>query len=138
MTYTIPFSRANDESLIIVEAKINESVLHLAFDTGATHTIIDLTALLVSGIELPSTPEFTLFETASGVIEAQVLSIPTINFANIERVNFKLATYDYLANGILPDIDGVMGLDFLQGYKFCVDTVRRELSFTKIELDTPQ
>jgi predicted aspartyl protease len=133
MTHTVTFSRETDESLIIVDAKINDSILHLAFDTGATHTVIDLTALLVAGINLPKVKETSLFETASGVLEAQILDVPIISFANIQRSNFTLTTYDYLANGILSDIDGVLGLDFLQGYKFCVDTVNHELSFTKIE-----
>ena len=133
MTETVTFFRENDESLIIVDAKINDSVLHLAFDTGATHTVIDLTALLVAGIELPKNKETSLFETASGVLEALVLNVPIMSFANIKRPNFTLTTYDYLAHGILTDIDGVLGLDFLQGHKFCVDTVKCELSFTKIE-----
>ena len=133
MTHTVTFSRETDESLIIIDAKINDSVLHLAFDTGATHTVIDLTALLVAGVELPKEKEMSLFETASGVLEAQILDVPIMSFANIQRPNFTLTTYDYLANGILSDIDGVLGLDFLQGYKFCVDTVKHELSFTKIE-----
>jgi predicted aspartyl protease len=133
MTHTVTFSRETDESLIIVDAKINDSILHLAFDTGATHTVIDLTALLVAGVNLPKVKEISLFETASGVLEAQILDVPIISFANIQRPNFTLTTYDYLANGILSDIDGVLGLDFLQGYKFCVDTVNYELSFTKIE-----
>ena len=133
MTETVTFFRENDESLIIVDVKINDSVLHLAFDTGATHTVIDLTALLVAGVELPKNKETSLFETASGVLEARVLSVPIMSFANIKRPNFTLTTYDYLAHGILTDIDGVLGLDFLQGYKFCVDTVKCELSFTKIE-----
>jgi predicted aspartyl protease len=133
MSKTVSFFRENDESLIIVNVKINDSVLHLAFDTGATHTVIDLTALLVAGVELPKQKEMSLFETASGVLEAQVLNVPIISFANIKRPNFTLTTYDYLANGILSDIDGVLGLDFLQGYKFCVDTVKQELSFTEIQ-----
>ena len=133
MTETVTFFRENDESLIIVDAKINDSVLHLAFDTGATHTVIDLTALLVAGVELPKNKETSLFETANGVLEARVLNVPIMSFANIKRPNFTLTTYDYLAQGILTDIDGVLGLDFLQGYKFCVDTVKYELSFTKIE-----
>ena len=62
MTHTVTFSRETDESLIIIDAKINDSVLHLAFDTGATHTVIDLTALLVAGVELPKEKEMSLFE----------------------------------------------------------------------------
>ena len=31
----------------------------------------------------------------------------------------------------LADIDGVLGLDFFQDYKFCVDTLNFELSVTK-------
>ncbi len=132
MTQIVPFFRADDESLIIVDVKINDSVVHLAFDTGATHTVIDLTALLVAGVELPKNKETSLFETASGILETEILDVQSMSFANIRRFNFSLTTYDYLANGILSDIDGVLGLDFLQGYKFCVDTVKNELSITKI------
>ncbi len=126
--YTAPFIRQNEESLLLIDFQIKHTDLLLAFDTGATHTVIDLTALLVLGIEIPKNAQTALFETAKGVIEANVIEIPEFTFCGITRKNFKINSYDYMANGVLADIDGVLGLDFLQGYKFCVDTAASEIS----------
>ncbi len=41
------FKRASDESLIIVKCQFPNHQVALALDTGASHTTIDLTALLM-------------------------------------------------------------------------------------------
>jgi predicted aspartyl protease len=128
---TTTFQRFDDESLMLVDFHINKSSVLLAFDTGATHTVIDLTALLLMNIDIPQNAEIVLLETAKGVIEAQMINVAECQFCGIKQKNFNILTYDYIANGVLADIDGVLGLDFLQGYKFCVDTLKFELSISK-------
>jgi predicted aspartyl protease len=125
------FQRQDEESLILIDFNLNHSTLLLAFDTGATHTVIDYTALLLMEISVPKNSEVVLLETAKGVIEAQVIEVSECSFCGIKRQNFKILTYDYIANGVLVDIDGVLGLDFLEGYKFCVDMEEFELSVFK-------
>ena len=39
----------------------------------------------------------------------------------ITKTNFEVQVYDFLAHGITSDYDGVVGLDFLKEYKFCID-----------------
>jgi predicted aspartyl protease len=116
---------------MLIDFHINISSVLLAFDTGATHTVIDLTALLLMNIAIPKEAEMVLLETAKGIIEAQVIQVDECLFCGIKRKNFNILAYDYIANGVLADIDGVLGLDFLQGYKFCVDTHKFELSISK-------
>ena len=128
---TVSFERQDDESLMVIDVDINNSTVLLAFDTGATHTVIDMTALLLMGISIPKNAEIVLLETAKGIIEAPIVEVQECRFGGIIRRNFKIHSYDYIANGVLADIDGVLGLDFFQDYKFCVDTLNFELSITK-------
>jgi predicted aspartyl protease len=128
---TTTFQRFDDESLMLIDFHINKASVLLAFDTGATHTVIDLTALLLMLIDIPTNAETVLLETAKGVIEAKMIKVDECQFCGIKQKNFNILTYDYIANGVLADIDGVLGLDFLQGYKFCVDTLKFELSISK-------
>jgi predicted aspartyl protease len=125
------FQRQDDESLMLIDFTINRSTVLLAFDTGATHTDIDFTALLLMGIVIPKNAETVLLESAKGIIEAQVIKVGECRFCGITRKDFNILTYDYIANGVLADIDGVLGLDFLQGYKFCVDMSNSELTILK-------
>ncbi len=127
-----PFDRPDDESLILVEAQINESALTLALDTGATHTVIDLTALLLAGIEFSKNAPTAKLETASGVVEAKIFEVAEFECLGVKRENFQVHSYDYLANQVLSDIDGVLGLDFFEGYKFCIDTVNQVVSIEKV------
>jgi predicted aspartyl protease len=125
------FQREDEESLMLIDFRINRSNVLLAFDTGATHTVIDYTALLLMGIVIPKNAETVLLESAKGIIEAQVVNVSECRFCGIVKKNFTILTYDYIANGVLADIDGVLGLDFLKGHKFCVDMTNFELSIFK-------
>jgi len=45
---TFRFSLENEDSLIRINAQVDRSDLTLALDTGATHTVIDLTMMLLT------------------------------------------------------------------------------------------
>jgi hypothetical protein len=38
----------------------------------------------------------------------------------IEKTNFEVQVYDFLAHGITSNYDGVIGLNFLRENKFCL------------------
>ena len=48
----------------------------------------------------------------------------------IQRNNFQVHAYDLIGNGVLTEIDGVLGLDFFDGHKFCVDLSLQEITVT--------
>jgi hypothetical protein len=40
----------------------------------------------------------------------------------LTKEKFQIQVYDFLAHGIFSDYNGLPGLDFLEGTKFCIDT----------------
>ena len=124
------FTRTTDESLILVKVQVNQSALYLALDTGATHTVIDTTALLLANCSLATFQDKPLLETASGIVSAELYDVNILQSLGITRKGFQVHAYDLIANGVLTEIDGVLGLDFFEGYKFCIDLVRKEISIT--------
>jgi hypothetical protein len=116
-----PFTRQTDESLILVKVLVNSSALYLALDTGATHTVIDTTALLLAGCTPLLSETDTKLETASGIVNADMYEVKILESLGIHRNAFAVHAYDLIGNGVLVEIDGVLGLDFFQGHKFCLD-----------------
>ena len=61
-------------------------------------------------------------ETANGVIETEVFEVGSFSSLGLSKDNFQIQVYDFLAHGIFSDYNGLLGLDFLEGTKFCIDT----------------
>ena len=95
--------------------------LRLAIDTGATHTTIDFNALQLSGYELRNKIATVFNETANGIVESEIFEVKQIIGLGIIRNNFRIQVYDFLAHGIYSDYHGLLGLDFFEGRKFCID-----------------
>lgn len=115
------FELNDDESLIIVQAKIGIFNLRLALDTGASHTIIDLNTLITLGFYPENSLDKTVFETGKGNVDAMIFALPDFSTLGMSRSNFNVSSYDFLGNGVLTDIEGVLGLDFFQKTKLCID-----------------
>lgn len=121
MTSEHLFNRINDDSLIIVSCRLDKDLLSLALDTGASHTTIDMTPMLMAGYEINDALSVEKIETASGIIDAYVFVVKEFECMGIERKNFKLCAYDFFAYHYLTDFDGVIGLNFFANTKFCID-----------------
>jgi predicted aspartyl protease len=126
---TFPCLRDLDNGLIIVSILVdNKFTLKMVLDTGASHTTIDSNALYLSGYELKDNIGLVEIETANGIIETEVFEVKTFYSLGIEKNKFPIQVYDFLAHGIYSDYNGLLGLDFLEGRKFCIDTVTNEIS----------
>lgn len=125
-----PFTRQTDESLILVKVFVNTSALYLALDTGATHTVIDTTALLLAGCTPVPSENDTKLETASGIVSAEMYEVNILESLGIHRKQFLVHSYDLIGNGVLVEIDGVLGLDFFKNHKFCIDLDLQEVSIS--------
>lgn len=117
------FERPSAESLILVPVWLpNVGVrTRLALDTGASHTVIDLTLLLMAGYHLADAHRQVLFETAGGIVEAHVFEVASLTALGVTRTDFEVCSYDFFAQHILTEFHGMLGLDFLTGYKVCID-----------------
>jgi hypothetical protein len=115
------FKRDNEDSLVILRCHFPNHEIALALDTGASHTTIDLTALQIAGYDIADAYELTKLETAGGVIEAYLFKVKEFTALGITKRNFTLCSYDFFAQQVLSDFDGVLGLDFIDDYKICID-----------------
>lgn len=67
-------------------------------------------------------------ETGGGIVETYVFILPSITCLGITRQNIEVSAYDFFAFNIVADFDGVLGLDFLEDIKFCVDLKQKEIT----------
>ena len=125
------FNRKSPDSLIVVPCQVDDEYLSLAVDTGASHTTIDLTPLLMAGYELKDSIRKEQIETASGVLETHVFVLKEIYGLDIKKQFFEVCAYDFFANQLLTDFDGVLGLDFFEDVKFCIDMKKKQISISK-------
>ena len=115
------FNRPSNESLVIVQCELLNHKVALAIDTGASHTTIDLTALLIAGIEIKESLRIEKLETASGIIEVYVFKVPEFTALGIKKFDTEICAYDFFAHNVLSEFDGVLGIDFLSDHKICID-----------------
>jgi predicted aspartyl protease len=120
---TFQFRREPDSGLILVNIEIdNKYDLKMILDTGATNTTIDSNALYLLGYDLKDNIGIVEIETANGVVETEVFELKRFTSLGLIKTNFQIQVYDFLAHGIFSDYNGLLGLDFLEGTKFCIDT----------------
>ena len=53
------------------------------------------------------------------------------NGFGITKNKFQIQVYDFLAHGVFSDYDGLLGMDFWQGYKFCINTEQKTISINE-------
>ena len=130
---TFPYKRDIGNGLIIVTIEIdNKYELNMVLDTGATNTTIDSNALYLLGYDLKDNIGTVEIETANGIIETEVFELDNFSSLGINKSKFQIQVYDFLAHGVFSDYNGLLGLDFLDGIKFCIDTTSDTISLTEI------
>ncbi len=123
------FDLPTEDDVIIVNASVEGKFkFRLALDTAATHTTIDSSVLYFSGYELKNSKGEKEIETSNGIIVVETFDVEKLECLGIIKTNFEVQVYDFLAHGITSDYDGVIGLNFLKDFKFCIDIVKREIS----------
>ena len=125
--------REPNSNLFLVNIEIDRIYeLKMILDTGASHTTIDSNALYLLGYDFSKSTGRVEIETANGVIETDVYEVKSFSCVGIKRDNFQIQVYDFIAHGIFSDYNGLLGLDFLDGLNFCINTVKSEITITKL------
>ena len=118
-----PFKREPENGLIVISIEIDSKyALKMVLDTGATNTTIDSNTLYLLGYDLKDNIGSVEIETANGIIETKVFEVTSFSSIGQTKNNFQVQVYDFLAHGIFSDYNGLLGLDFFEGTKFCIDT----------------
>jgi len=129
MTYK--FRRESESGLILVNIEIDDRYeLKMILDTGATNTTIDSNALYLLGYDLKDNIGTVEIETANGIIETEVFEVNAFSSLGLTKEKFQVQVYDFLAHGIYSDYNGLLGIDFLEGIKFCIDTRENTISIS--------
>lgn len=127
MTYH--FERMPEGGMIIVSLTLDyKNKFRMILDTGCSNTTIDSNAMYLSGYELKDAVEVVEIETANGIVTSEVFEINNIRSLGIIKDRFKIQVYDFLAHGIFSNYDGLIGLDFLEEMKFCINMKLNEIS----------
>lgn len=123
-----PCIRNAGNGLLMVSIVVNSKYkMIMALDTGATHTTIDSNALYLSGYSFKDSTDTAAIETANGVIETEIFQLKNFSSLGIKKENFEVQVYDFLSHGIFSNYNGLLGLDFLEGKKFCIDLAKNEI-----------
>ena len=123
-----PFKRKDKGSLITVPCRIGIDTIALALDTGASHTTFDLTQILMLGYSVTDAIRMERVETGGGTVETYVFVLKQLTCLGITRTNIEVSAYDFFAFNIVADFDGVLGLDFFEDVKFCIDLKQKEIN----------
>ena len=116
--------------IIIEDVLVDNYKIRLIVDTGASKTVIDHNSLFMLKYSFGDFYGHTEFETANGMLEAQYVKIKRFNCLGIDISSFEICTYNFAANGIYPEYDGMLGLDFFQNNKVCIDFVKSEITIS--------
>ncbi len=128
---TFQFRRDPESGLIILSVEIDSKFeLKMVLDTGATNTTIDSNTLYLLGYDLKDNIGIVEIETANGIIETEVFEIGNFSSLGQTKDKFQIQVYDFLAHGIISDYNGLLGLDFFEGKKFCIDTNLNTITLT--------
>jgi hypothetical protein len=124
------FSIDENHNVILVDAKLNGFSTRLLLDTGASNTVIDLTTLLSTGFHFKDSIDKIKIETAKGIVEAEVFVVKQLESLGITQQKYAVTAYDFIGNGIISEFDGVLGLDFFENNKICIDFINNEITIS--------
>ena len=127
---TFPFELPTEDCLIELDCVLNGQKITLALDTGASHTTIDLSFLIVAGIDPAETIGIVDLETAKGPVEANLFSVESLSVLGLTIQDFTVCAYDFLSHSVLSAIDGVVGLDFFKSRDLNISFRRFEITLT--------
>ena len=117
-----PVTLRGDGTAWTVEATINGRMQALfLLDTGASYCVV--APSLARELALAPTGSFANVLTANGAVRAPVVRLRTLQLGAMRAHDIQAIVHDAVG----PQIDGVLGLNFLNRYRYAVDAQRRTL-----------
>jgi len=116
------FEKDAGSGVIFVTLELeNKYTLKMVLDTAASRTTIDTTALYIAGYSIDNKLETCSVETANGIIKVKIFEVKSLTALGRTVHHIPVHVYDFFAHGILSDYDGLLGLDFFEDSKLCID-----------------
>ena len=128
---TYPFEWLDESGLMVILVEINaETTLRFLLDTGSTDTYLDKNILYIEQINLKDAIEQVEVETANGWILADVFIIDSIEVFGVKFDNHPVQVIDFIANGIVSNYSGILGMDILSQRNLCFHFEKNTLTFS--------
>ena len=122
MTASAPVPLRGDGTSWMVQATINGRARALfLLDTGASYCVV--APALARTLALPPTGSFATVQTANGPVRAPVVRLRTLELGTNRVSDVQAIVHDALG----PQVDGILGLNFLNRFRYAIDPERREL-----------
>ncbi len=122
-----PFRLDALETVIVVQAEVQNYEIRLALDTAASQTVIDWNVLLILGYSPNDLRDPVEVETANGILEAWRIKIRNLETLDLHRSDFEVLTYDFFEKGLFSPQDGVLGLDFFKNTILTIDFQKHQV-----------
>jgi clan AA aspartic protease (TIGR02281 family) len=119
----IPLRRHGNHFLVEAQPRRGDS-LALLIDTGASVTILTPAALERHRVAYRDTGRQALFSTANGRVRAPVYRIDALAVGDWQVRDLDIGVLELGSRGT---VDGLLGMDFLQHFRFFIDQNRAEL-----------
>lgn len=117
-----PVPLRGDGTSWLVQATINGRARGLFLvDTGASFCVI--APSLARELALAPTGSFATVQTANGSLRVPVVRLRTLDLGATRAHDVQAIVHDAVG----PQLDGVIGLNFLNRYRYAIDPQRREL-----------
>ena len=117
-----PIPLRGDGTSWTVQATINGRTRALfLLDTGASYCVV--APALARQLGLPPTGSFATVLTANGAVKAPVVRLRSLDLEGTRAHDIQAIVHDAVG----PQLDGVLGLNFLTRYRYAVDPQQRTL-----------
>ena len=128
-----PIKRDPENGVFLVGITLdNHEPMNVLLDTGVSISTFDFTSLVMAGYDLRNPLDTAQIETGNGIVQVEIFEMQEIAAFGIVRKHFQIQVYDFLAHGVLSEYQGILGVDFFEGTKFCIDTVRNQITIEPI------
>ncbi|MDH5437071.1 MAG: retroviral-like aspartic protease family protein, partial [Gammaproteobacteria bacterium] len=113
----IPLHRSGNSFLVDARSADGQSI-RLLIDTGASMTILTPDVLDQRGIRYQDTGRTGTFNTANGRVQAPVYKLDSLSVGEWQVNNIEVGV---LSLGSSSNVDGLLGMNFLNKFQFFID-----------------
>ncbi len=132
------FTVGPEKPLIIVEAMVNgKGPFSFVVDTGASHSVLSSQTAerlgLLEEAGCCGSVSGRGAQGAGGAVAARATTVESLRVGDVEEKDIEVAIMDLMnvSRAVEQKLDGIIGRNFMQGYRVIIDYPRQEIFFEK-------
>jgi clan AA aspartic protease (TIGR02281 family) len=133
------FTLGPEKPIIFVETMVNgKGPFNFVVDTGASHSVItnqtaEKIGIPLEGAECCESMHGRSALGAGGVVAARTTTVDSIRVSDVEVKDIEVAIADLtnISTALQQTLDGIIGRNFMQGFRVIIDYPKQEILFEK-------